>query len=344
MRAVRKLVTGPGLVVDEVEPPAMREDCVVVKMIAAGICGSDLHVYDWSPGYEWIQEKLPITLGHEFAGIVTAVGTQVATIGVGDRVCVKPIIGCGDCTECSDNRPEDCGRKSSIGFSGNGGFAELTLAPERNCIRLPDSVAFDIAALTEPLCVASRATRIGELEEGDIVLVMGPGTIGLAIAYVALQLGASRVAIVGRNDPSRLECARLLGDIQTIDLADEGLAEGLGRYGFPKADKVFEATGVPSTIDAGLRHLRAGGIFVAAGIHPAPATLDITRLVREKQQIRGTINHSAIDWINASNLIVERGEDLRPLITHRFDLSEGVEAFELAHSRLATKVMFIQDE
>jgi L-iditol 2-dehydrogenase len=343
MKALRKLQAGPGIIVDEVEPPVVSGCSVVVKMKAAGICGSDLHVYDWSPGYEWLQERLPITLGHEFSGNVVAVGEGTTILRVGDRVFVKPIIGCGLCPACLKNEPENCDQKTSIGFSANGGFADFTLVPEANCRLIPSGVSFETAALTEPLCIAARAVRIGEVQEGDDVLVMGPGAIGLAIAYVALRSGAARVVLVGHNDQKRLKRAKTIADFVTVDLAEEELDNALMRFGFRKADRVFEATGVPSTIDVGLSHLRREGIFVAAGIHPARATIDITRLVREKHQLRGTINHSSVDWQSAEALVLNCGDELQPMITHRLSLHEGARAFELAHGGEATKVMFIED-
>jgi L-iditol 2-dehydrogenase len=343
MKAVRKLRAGFGVVVDKVEPPMVSGSSVVVKMKAAGICGSDLHIYDWSPGYEWLQKKLPITLGHEFSGIVVEVGERIAALSVGDRVFVKPVIGCGSCPVCLKDEPENCDHRTSIGFSANGGFSDFTLVPEANCRLIPSGVSFEAAALTEPLCIAARAVRIAELDKGDDVIVMGPGAIGLMIAYVALRAGAARVVLVGHNDQKRLKLATMIGEFLTVDLAEEQLDHALMKFGFQKADRVFEATGVPSTIDVGLSHLRREGILVAAGIHPAHATIDITRLVREKHQLRGTVNHSSIDWQSAEQLILECGDNLQPIITHRLNLDEATKAFALAHGREATKVMLIED-
>jgi L-iditol 2-dehydrogenase len=340
VKAVRKIAPKPGISVDELEPPSLDDTRnVLVEVHAAGICGSDLHLDDWMTGYGWVTSSLPITIGHEFAGRVVAIGDGVRQVLVGDRITVMPIVGCRTCDACRDEREEDCAAKKSIGFTLNGGLARYVAVPATNCLKLPANLDLEIAALTEPLSVAAHALRRAEFSAGEIALVLGPGTIGQAIGLLALKAGASKVILVGKGDEKRLRRAKELGIDDTVDMEEQELSSAVASIAKGKVDKVFEATGVPSSIDVGLSVLRREGIFVAAGIHPGPATIDITRLVREKQQLRGTINHSRQDWLSILSILSTSGEDFRSMITHRLDLESAEEAFDLAHKRIASKVL-----
>jgi len=188
------------------------------------------------------------------------------------------------------------------------------------------------------LAVAARAVETGEVKLGETVVVLGPGTIGQAIALLARASGA-QVIVVGRNDQLRFETLRALGFSNCIDVAEQELAASVEKLAGGKVDKVFEATGVPSSIRDGLSILREGGILVTAGIHAQPAEFDITDFVRQKQQIRATHSSLRRHWDVVQTIMAANPEQFRPMITHRVGLAQTVDGFELAHKRIASKVM-----
>jgi threonine 3-dehydrogenase len=338
VKALQKTAPSFGLDLREVaEPSAPAAHEVLVEVAAAGICGSDLHIYEWTGGYEFVAPAMPVTLGHEFAGRVVAVGSGVSDVAVGERVTVMPSVTCGICAACLARDYDRCLTRTGIGMTRQGAFARQVLAPAINCVRLPDSVDDELAALTEPLTVGARAVESGEVKPDDRVLVMGPGTVGQTIAIMARAAGAE-VTIVGKDDPDRLACLRALGFERLIDLSDRTLAEATGQ---DKFDVVFEATGVPATINHGLGVLRRWGILVVCGIHAAQAPVDLNRLNREQLQIRGSNRASRATWARVVELLAREGERLRPMITHRLPLERALEGFELARQKVASKVMIL---
>ncbi len=338
MKALQKTAPDFGLELREVAepaPPGAGE--VVVDVTAAGICGSDLHIYEWSGGYEFVTPSMPVTLGHEFAGRVAAVGEGVTGLAPGDRVTVMPSVTCGLCAACQARDFDRCVTRTGIGMTRPGAFARFVLAPAINCVPLPAGVDDELAALTEPLTVGARAVESGEIKPGDRVLVMGPGTVGQTIAVMARAAGAE-VTIVGKDDPDRLACLLELGFERLVDLKDMPLAD-LAAPG--KFDVVFEATGVPATINHGLGVLRRRGILVVCGIHASHAPVDLNRLNREQLQIRGSNRASRATWGRVVDLLAKEGERLRPMITHRLPLERAIEGFELARQKVASKVMIL---
>lgn len=338
MKALQKIAPGFGVELREVAepgPPGRGE--VLLEVTAAGICGSDLHIYEWSGGYEFVVPAMPVTLGHEFAGRVASLGPDVGGLAEGDRVTVMPSVTCGTCPACRGGDYDRCLTRTGIGMTRPGAFARRVLAPAVNCVRLPAGIDDELAALTEPLTVGARAVETGEVKAGDRVLVMGPGTVGQTIAIMARAAGAE-VTIVGKDDADRLACLNALGFERAIDLAGGTLAACVGPKKF---DVVFEATGVPATINEGLGVLRRYGILVVCGIHPAPAPVDLNRLNREQQQIRGSNRASRATWARVLDVLARDGERLRPMITHRLPLAHAPEGFELARRKIASKVMIL---
>ena len=312
MLAIRKIAPEPGLTAQNVNAPGpLAAGEVRIDVAAAGICGSDVHIYEWTDGYDWMRKALPVTLGHEFAGIVAEVAPGVTDVVVGQRVTVAPSIPCGACRACRASTPELCTSRTALGLTRDGGFAPQVNAPALNCLPIPDHV--------------------------DMV-VLGPGTIGQGIALLARAAGA-RVILVGRNDALRFETLLALGFGDLIDVAEQDLPATVRTLTGGKVDKVFEATGAPSSIRDGLSILRDGGILVTAGIHAKPAEFDITDFVRQKQQIRASHSSARRHWDVVQAIMAANPEQFRPMITHRVGLAETIEGFELAHRRVASKVM-----
>lgn len=344
MLALRKTHADHGAELVEVAPPAAPPPGhATVEVAAVGICGSDLHAIAWEPGYAFMTQHLPLTLGHEFAGRVVALGDGVDDFAVGERVVCWPTIGCGDCRACGQGRPQDCQARRVIGLHRDGGFARLVLAPAANLRRLPENLPLDVAALAEPLAVAVNAVNLADLAPGASVVVLGPGPIGLLTAWVAAQRGA-RVALVGLEDSSRLGCAHELGLEHCLDLSQEALDQAVERIFAAPVDRVIEATGAAASIVDGLRILRSSGILVVAGIHAEPVTLDLTHLVRMKQQIRAAHDTTAEAFDEAVALLSAQASRLKTVISHRFPLTQALEGVEIARRREAVKVVLTPEE
>ncbi len=339
MLAVRKTEAAFGVEMLEVSPPEIRKpDDVLIDVVAAGICGSDIHALEWTRGYEFMVPHLPLTLGHEFAGIVAAVGTGVTRFKQGDHVTVWPVIGCGECFACRDDRRQDCSCRHAIGLHWDGAFSDRVVVPEESCFRLPDDLDLDIGALTEPFCVALNAIDIAEFRLGDSVVVLGPGPIGLAIAWLAQRTGA-RTILAGFDDDVRLRTGRQIGLTHLVDLREETLQDAVQRIVGRPVDRVIEASGAIQSVHDGLAILRSSGIFTVVGIHSRNLEIDLTGFVRGKKQLRAAHDSPRYAWEKVISLLAEHGDELRPMISHTLPMDRALEGFELARRKQAVKVI-----
>lgn len=342
MLAVRKTHAEFGISIDQIEqPPQPGPEEVLIKVAAAGICGSDVHVYEWTGGYEFMESRFPVVLGHEFSGTIAALGENVHGLETGDPVVVMPGISCMRCSVCARGEPHLCPHKETMGLSRDGAFAPYVLAPALGCLRVPEGTDLKLAALIEPLCVGDNAAEVGEVTFGDTVVVLGPGTIGQAIIRSACWRGASRVIAVGMNDASRLEIAQAMGATHVIDLAQvSSLEAGVKAVtGGAPVDVVIEATGHSSSISDGFRILRKGGILVTAGIHSKPVSFDITSMVRNKQQLRGAHGSKRSSWEKMINVISLKPEEIRPMVSLELGLKDAEEGFKRCLTRDVSKVI-----
>ena len=340
MLTLRKTQPGFGLDLHEgTEAPSPGPGQVTVRVENAGICGSDVHAYEWTDGYGFMVPHLPVTMGHEFAGRIVASGAGTG-LQEGSAVTVMPAVTCGHCANCQRADARNCVNRQSIGLTLPGGFARFVTIPATNCMPLPPNVDTELGALTEPLGVGCEAVLTGEVGLGDTVLVMGPGTIGQAIALFARAAGAGRVLIAGRADGPRFDVMRQLGFEDILDVADGSLTDlVMAATGGRKVDIVIEATGYPPAVNDGLAVLRTGGVFVVAGIHPGPVSIHLTNFVRARHQLRATHGCARPTWDKVLTLMGREPERFRPMITHRLPLDRGIEGFELSRQRAASKVM-----
>jgi threonine 3-dehydrogenase len=337
MLALRKAAPVPGIALETVDDPlAATDDEVVIAVEAAGICGTDLHIADWTGGYETMTSAMPVTLGHEFAGRVVS-GKAIAA---GTRVVVRPSVVCGTCPQCHAGRADRCSRRTGIGIRRDGGFASRALVPAANCIAVPAGLDAELAALTEPMTVAKEAADRAGVFPGARVLILGPGPIGLGVALFVEAAGASDIVLAGRDDGSRLACARALGFPKAVDVGDKPLAAALRAVGEAEPfDIVIEATGVPALVPVALDLLQQDGTLVVVGIHARPAAIDLTRLVRAGQTIRGSYRAPLATWPRVLAAIAADPERFRTLVSHRLPLARAAEGFDAMRSRAATKVM-----
>jgi 2-desacetyl-2-hydroxyethyl bacteriochlorophyllide A dehydrogenase len=312
-----------------VDDPTPRPRDVVVEVAACGICGTDLHILDGE-----FAPSLPIIPGHEFAGTIVAVGSQVTELKTGQRVAVDPSLYCNECHYCRIGRNNLCERWNAIGVSVPGGAAEFALAPVANCVVLPDGVRLEDAALIEPLSCAIRGYDVLTSQLGSHVLIYGSGTMGLMMLELAKRCGAASVDVVDLN-PSRLETAVALGCSNAVTSAEE-----LDR---PRGwELVVDATGVVAAIQDGLTRVAPGGTFLQFGVTATSARAEIApyRIYNEEITITGSmaVLHS---FERAAELFSAGLLDPDIFISHRMPLSDFGEALALFQRGVGRKIQLI---
>lgn len=344
MLALQKTEAAPGVELREVAPPpAPGPGEVLIEIEATGVCGTDVHIAHWTPGYESMQRAMPVTIGHETCGRICAAGEGVDPALVGQRVTIRPSVLCHRCAPCLNGDPDNCTGRLGVGIGRSGAFAPVLLVPAENCVPVPVGMEAEIAALTEPMTVCREAVDTAGLLPGARVLVLGPGTIGQGIALFAEAVGAGEVVVVGRDDAARLERVRALGFPNVADSLGTTLAGALAPWlAGGKFDVIFEATGVPAVVPEALSVLAKRGKLVIVGIHPAPAQVDLTSLVRNHQQILGSYRAPVETWPEVLAFLAANPERLRGMISHRLPLAQAPEALEIAGAKQASKVMVLQ--
>ena len=343
-----KTRAAPGIELREVDVPAVGAGDILVKVGAAGICGSDVHYYQWTRGSEIVQ--VPVILGHEFAGEVVEVGSNVVTVEVGDRVCAVPGMACGSCGNCQAGRGDLCTSMLGPGIRSDGFFAEYgRLTAGAKLFKLPPEVSMAAAALMEPLCVCLNAIDVSGLRVGYSAAVLGPGPIGLLTTALLRAGGASPILVAGTAaDGMRLALAERLGADVTVDVTQVDLAAKAGELTAAGFDLVFEATGSPPAIQQSLNLVKRGGQVVLLGIYGAPAELDPTPMVRASKNLISAYGYGGAyteaTWKRALGLLASGRIDVEPIITHRLPLTRAEEAFQLALQKQAAKVLLIPGE
>lgn len=292
--------------------PGPRE--VVVAVAGCGICGTDLHILEGE-----FAPTLPVVPGHEFAGEVVALGTEVSELRVGARVAVDPSLYCFECYQCRRGRNNLCERWAAIGVTTSGGAAEYALAPAANCFVLPDGVVTADAALIEPLSCAVRGFDVLRPQLADHFLIYGAGTMGLIMMELAKRDGAATVSMVDLND-ARLDTARTLGCTAAATSADQ-----LDRpRGF---DIVVDCTGVVAAIEDGLSRVAPGGTFLQFGVSAAKAEARFSpyRVYNSEISIVGSM--AVLNSFERAGELFAAGV-LRPdiMISDRYALADYAEA------------------
>ncbi|KAF5005234.1 hypothetical protein FDECE_8292 [Fusarium decemcellulare] len=315
------------LAIERVETAAPGPDEVQIAPRATGICGTDQHYYQ--NGRNSIYEVTePLILGHEAAGEVVAVGSQVTNIRVGDRVTLEPQQACLCCEHCLDGRYNLCSRMRFNGSASakppvQGSLQERLNHPARLVYKLPDGVSYEEAALIEPLSVAIHSVRKARIHAGHAVLVFGAGAVGLLCAAVAKASGAASVAMVD-VDEARLEFAR---DQHLADVTYTRLPGGEGRTEL-KVDAALECTGVETCLNACIGATTAGGRVVIVGLGRPMQMLNLGLAVVREVELLGVWRY-ANTFPTAINMLAAGRLDLKSLVTHRFDLLDAEKGLKL---------------
>jgi threonine 3-dehydrogenase len=340
MQALRKVAPGPGLSLEEVAEPDPGTTDVVVEVEAASVCGTDLHIHLWD-GWAAGRIRPPVTLGHEFAGTVVEVGADVRHIAVGDFVSAESHITCGMCFHCRTGDAHMCERTQILGVDRDGAFARYVAVPESvvwktDRAKLPP----EIATLQEPFGNAVFATSEQELA-GRTVAVLGCGPVGLFTIAIARASGASLI-LASDLHPFRLGLARTMGAHAVVDASEvtnaaEALSEHADRHG---VDVVFEMSGSRQAIGDAFRIARNGGRVVLFGIPSSPVEVDVAAAIFKNLTVQAVSGRRIFaTWYRTRWLLESGAVDLRPLITHEYDLGEWEQVFAKLEAGEACKIV-----
>lgn len=342
MLALTKFATGHGSVeLRPADPPRVRPGDVLIRVGAAGICGTDLHIYEGR-----FPCTVPVIMGHEFAGEIVEVGPGVTRFAVGDRVVAEPHRGgCGYCRACLTGHVEICEEKKAIGYKVDGCFASHLVLPATTLHRIPDSVSYERAAVAEPLaCVVRAVLERSRVEPEDVVVVLGCGPIGLLAGAVARAEGARAVVITGTDrDRLRLEAARKMGIEHALNMQRESVPDLVKELtGGVGADLVVEASGAEPAIRQAFDLVRRDGRVAALGITGQDAIqVPWDRALWKAAHVSFSWSTAWSSWERAVSLIGTRKVNLEPLITHVFPMAEWERAFGLLKDLAAIKAILI---
>jgi threonine 3-dehydrogenase len=338
MRALAKTAPAPGLDLVDRPTPIPGAGEVLLRVEAASICGTDLHLFRWD---EWASENLvpPRILGHELAGTVIATGSGVTRVHEGDLVGVESHIVDWTCAQCRRGQMHLCRNLRVIGVHTDGGFAEQVVIPEANAI---ESNGLDpaVVALQEPMGNAVHAA-FAEPIEGRAVLVTGCGPIGLCAVGIAKAAGASLV-VATDTEGFRLELARTMGADLALHATDPSISDQiLAATNDDGIDVVLEMSGAAAALDQALSLVTRGGSISLLGIFSGPVPVELSDLVIMKGlRLHGIFGRRLYDtWDRTQSLLRSGALDVSPIITHRLDLTDWPIAFDLLASRHAGKVV-----
>ena len=314
----------------EVPVPEIGERDVLLRVGAVSICGSDLH--QWRGSHSW-PVNYPCILGHEFAGSIAQKGARVTSFKEGDRVVSETAAVIDETSPLSRTGLYNLDpNRRGFGYGVNGAMTTYVRVPERCLHRIPESLPFHKAALTEPCCVAYNAVCVnGRVRPGDSVLVLGPGPIGLLCAQMAKLSGAGRVIVAGLpNDRHRLAVARQLGAAKTLE---GGVIEYISQLGDGLGvDVAIDASGVSATLQIALQAVRPIGQIIKVGWGPQPLQFSLDPLVQKNITISGSFSHNWPVWERVISMIVSGQIDLDPVISQVCELPHWLDCFEKMES------------
>lgn len=326
-----------GIELQQIEEPQPGPGEIRLRVRYAGVCGTDMHIYQWAPRMAR-RMTLPRVMGHEVCGVVDRVGDGVTGVQLGDQVSLESHISCGQCRPCMMDQRHLCADTRYPGIDIDGGFAEFVVVPASIAWVNPPGFSPRLSAMMEPFGIAVHACNEGTGVSGQRVVVSGCGPIGLMAVATAKALGARQVIAVDLNS-LRLASAEAMGADYCLNPGDvDVVKQVLALTHGEGADVVIELTGSEKGLGAALSVLRRGGDFRLIGAPSHPVSLDLTQWVKTGPTIRN-IHGRRIwrSWLEAADLISDGRVDLSPLVSHVVPLAEGKQAFELVVKGEAVK-------
>jgi L-iditol 2-dehydrogenase len=325
----------------EVPVPDIGEGDVLLKVGGVSVCGSDVHqahnTHSWTV-------NVPVVLGHEFGGTVARLGPGVRGFREGDRVVSETAAEiCGNCLLCRTGRYNLCPSRKGFGYGLDGAMAQWVRVPARCLHNIPDTLPFDLACLAEPHAVAYQTMCVNStIRPGDLVVVLGPGPIGLLCTRMAALAGANPLIVAGvPADASRLVAARQLGATDTVDLQQQNLEEIVRAFRPEGADLVCDATGASQAVNDALRLVRPDGAITKVGWSPDSITVNLNPLVLRNIRLQGSFSHNYPVWERVIHLLDRRLTMPETIVGMRAPLEKWRDAFDAMHDRRVIKSVLL---
>ncbi|MBE0656611.1 MAG: L-threonine 3-dehydrogenase [Bryobacteraceae bacterium] len=325
MKALVKAKAEPGLWLQDVPEPEIGINDVLIRVLKTGICGTDLHIYNWDA---WAQKTIPVPMhvGHEFIGRIESVGSNVNDFHPGDLVSGEGHVTCGRCRNCMAGRRHLCAHTQGVGVNRPGAFAELVALPMSNIWRHEPGIDFDVASIFDPFGNAVH-TALSFPVLGEDVLVTGAGPIGIMAAAVARHAGARYVVITDVN-PARLELARKVGVTLAVNVRETPLAEVQKQLGMHEGfDVGLEMSGNPSAFREMLANMAHGGRIAMLGIPSEPIAIDWNEIIFKMITVKGIYGREMYETWYKMSVMLQSGLDITPVITHRLHYTEFEQGF-----------------
>ncbi len=337
MKALVKACAAPRLTLCDVPVPELGHEDVLIKIHKTAICGTDVHIYNWDA---WSQRTIPVpmTIGHEFMGVIAAVGTNVHAVKVGDVVSGEGHIVCGCCRNCLAGRSHLCAQTKGVGVNRNGAFAEYLAIPVSNVWHGSPRISDEILSIFDPLGNATHTALSFNLV-GEDVLVTGAGPIGIMAAAIAKKAGARYVVITDVN-PYRLELAQRFNIDRAVNVTKEALADVQRDLGMKEGfDVGLEMSGNGSALNTMIENMCHGGKIAQLGILPDNTVIDWNKVTFNGLTIKGVYGREMYETWYKMSAMVESGLDISPIITHRYHYTEFEKGFEAMCSGNSGKVI-----
>jgi len=344
VKAGAKLSAGYGnFGIIELEKPSIRNDTdVLFRVTSVGMCGTDISIYKWTDTVaKEYHPSFPLVIGHEMSGIVEEVGAAVTKVKVSEHIAVNEHIFCGKCDMCLEGRECICEDRVILGCHVNGALTEYVVVREKNCFRLPADLPHYAGAIAEPMSVAVHALERVPSGNGDVAVVYGVGTIGLALCITLKDAGAQVLAAGLENDEKRLDLSAELGAIPVM-LGRQDLREELKKLGKKWADVAYECSGSGKALCDALDIVRPAGCVCEVGIPGADVPIDVGgKIVFREKSIVGTRAFYHSTWDKTMELLTRHGKKAEKLITHRLSIDNFQQAFELITNGSCIKTVIV---
>jgi threonine 3-dehydrogenase len=337
MRALVKAKREPGLWLEDVPVPKVGHNDVLVKVLKTGICGTDIHIYNWD---EWSQRTIgvPMHIGHEFVGLVAEVGSEVTGFKPGDRVSGEGHITCGNCRNCRAGKRHLCRATQGLGVNRPGCFAEYVTLPAFNLFRVPEEISDEVASFLDPLGNAVHTALSFDLV-GEDVLITGAGPIGVMGAAIAAHVGARNVVVTDVNE-YRLELAKKLGATRVVNVATEPLDEVMRQLGMTEGfDVGLEMSGNGGAFKQMLKSMIHGGRVALLGIPNGELAIDWNQVIFKGLLLKGIYGREMFETWYKMAAMLRSGLDIAAVVTHRYPISDFKAAFEVMRTGQSGKVI-----
>lgn len=341
MKTLSKAKAEKGIWMVDQPKPELGHNDVLIKIKKTAICGTDMHIYHWD---EWAQHTIPVpmTVGHEYVGVIEEVGQEVKGFQVGDRVSGEGHITCGFCRNCRAGRRHLCRNTTGVGVNRPGAFGEYLVIPAENAYKIPDDISDEVASILDPLGNAAHTALSFDLV-GEDVLITGAGPIGIMAAAIARHAGARHVVITDIND-YRLDLAKQMGATRTVNVSQEKLEDVMKEIGMKEGfDVGMEMSGVPSAFRSMLQTINHGGKIAMLGIPSSDLAIDWNQVIFKGLIIKGIYGREMYETWYKMIAMLQSGLDVSPIITHRFKIDEFETGFETMASGQSGKVVLSWD-